>query len=142
MGLLEELELETQLKQEQDRLTAAERAEQAKYFRAHVRPAMARIFNYLKELTNHLNYLNRKIVVSYTVPRYAVLEANIDPDYQVTVSKDEDQIRIQLSLEAEISKDSAPVVELKGSQMLEDMESFLLERGLVGKRITALQQSR
>ena len=46
------------------------------------------------------------------------------------------QIRIQLSLEADITEDSAPVVELKGSQMLEDMESFLLQRGLSAKQST------
>jgi hypothetical protein len=129
MGLLEELGREAQLKQDDDRQAAAARAEQAKYFRARVRPVMAQVFNYLKELTNHLNYLKHEISVSYTIPRYAVLEAQIVPDYRVTVSKDENQVRIQLSLEADITKNSAPVVELQGNQMLEDMESCLVERG-------------
>ena len=136
MGLLEDLEREAQLKQEDDRLAAAERAEQAEYFRSQVRPAMAQIFGYLKELTRHLNYLNRQIQVRYTIPRYAVLEASIDPDYKITVSKDESQIRIQISLEAKISKESAPVVELQGRQTLEDMESFLSQRGLSAKQST------
>jgi hypothetical protein len=141
MGLLEDLGREAKLKQEDDRQKAARRADQLAYFRSTIRPRMAEVYGYLKELTNHLNYLKHETTVNYTIPRYAELKARLNPDYRMTISKDEDQVRIQLSLEAEITKDSAPVVKLEGQQILEDMESFLLERGLSAKESPRYNQA-
>jgi hypothetical protein len=140
MSLLEDLQKQAKQQREKDELAEEERRRLQSYYREVTRPAAGRIYQYLRELTEHLNYLKTSQEITYNIPRYGLIRGRIEPAFRLTVSKDDEQATTKLETTAEIPLETSPEVFLDNGQLVEDMDTFVLERGLSAKKIARRNQ--
>jgi hypothetical protein len=96
MGLLDELRSEAQvLRASQiEEQTESERIKQI--YLTQVRPRLRTLYLYLKELVEHLNYLDRAILVSYQLPGSEKRFDLLQKDYVITADSGDNMSNIKL----------------------------------------------
>ena len=83
MGLLDELKQEAEIKRaEAARVAEAEQA-RLRDFQERIHPRVVRLFTFLSELAEHLNFIAKPVRVSYPIKTYAVLRDLVQQDYKI-----------------------------------------------------------
>ena len=79
MSLLDQLEQQARVRREREEQENLLAEEKGAFYRAHTAPAMRDIFEYLKKLSQHLEYLDHQQSVDYHIPDYGDVTAKVDP---------------------------------------------------------------
>ena len=131
MSFLEQLEAEARRQREQEESQAMAREEREIFFREIAEPTMRQLFNYLKKLIDHLNYLGGQTRhLSYQAPSYGQVKALLNNDLRVRYSAGDEHRQIDVVGTASIPRQRE--VELAGDVEVKRMQTFLRERGLTG----------
>ncbi len=95
MGLLDDLR-----QQAEDRKTDAEKEQERqqrlrRIYEQEINPKLLKTYRFLRELTDHLNYLKPEINVSYELPVYGIIDGYKQGDYNVTANSDKEMTEIK-----------------------------------------------
>lgn len=100
MGLLDELRSEAQVLRATQLEEQSESERIKQIYLKRIRPRLRALYHYLKELVEHLNYLERAIPVSYQLPgtdnRFELLQK----DYVITADSGDNMSNIKLRFNA------------------------------------------
>lgn len=83
MGLLDELKQQSEAKKQQEAQAREEQERLRDHARNQVQPRLNRIYSYLNELAEHLNYVQPEIFVAYEISNGVTLENLRQRDYKV-----------------------------------------------------------
>ncbi|MEM9533523.1 MAG: hypothetical protein AAGA23_21560 [Pseudomonadota bacterium] len=134
MSLLEQLERQARERREQEEKETAEATEKSEFYRAHTAPAMRQTFEYLKKLSKHLEYLDHRQTVSYHVPHYGDVKAEIEPDFTVALSTEKGhRSEIKITATGHIDRAKSPETTLN-QQQSEVLDSFVRDYSLHGEK--------
>jgi len=128
---LDELEQKAQQQRDSQVEQAAMRETQISNFEEHLAPAMRSIFEYLKKLTEHLNFVESREPFQYSIPGYGKVNANLSPDLKCLYSSAEDHISICITGTAEVPEQRE--VQIIGDKKVAEMRNFIREHGLSGE---------
>ena len=123
MGLLDELKQQAELKRAE--LARAEAEQEARHaaYRENILPRMRRLFSYLSELAEHLNYVDAPVSVSYPIKTYDTLRDLRQRDYKVRADSMEGMKRIDFSFEC--AADGHVQFEVENKLYIERLEEYL-----------------
>lgn len=134
MGLLDDLEYKALQLRREEELGKEELARRRVRFQETIRPVVGRIYEYVRELTNHINYLKPENTVVYQVPRFGEIKATIVPDYRIRVSKDDNQASVVIETTAAIPVNTSRVF-IEQESRVGDLENALLDAGISARQI-------
>ncbi|KPK40073.1 MAG: hypothetical protein AMJ69_03615 [Gammaproteobacteria bacterium SG8_47] len=97
MGLLDELKQQAEAKKQQEAVERAEQERLIEHAHTEVKPRLARVYTYLSELAEHLNYVQPEIFVSYDIKNGVVLENLRQRDYKVRADSREQLTEFSLT---------------------------------------------
>ncbi len=89
MGLLEQLRQKTIQAQSAEKKEHKRCADLQKYYDKEVNPKVELVYDFLKELEQHLNYLQPDIAVDYQVPAVGRMTNLVQSDYQMNKGRRE-----------------------------------------------------
>ena len=84
MALLDDLKSETERRRQQELEQEQRQAALANEYRTRLAPGMRRIFRYLSEMADHLNYLKPDVDVEFSLPGFGRVPDLRQGDYTVT----------------------------------------------------------
>ncbi len=104
MGILDELRAKAEEKKSVDQEEDQRRELEAKRFAQEVRPRFKALYNYLRELVEHLNYLNSEIPVSFAFPTIKKKHEFLQKDYLITANASDEITQFSLRCKAVAKK--------------------------------------
>lgn len=128
MGFLEQLEQEAKQQREREAQLALARAEREAFFREVADPTFRQLFDYLKRLTGHLNYLGNRRQVRFSAPAYGKIIGHVNDDLKVRFASDDESRTIDVAGTVTFPKQRA--IDLVGEGEITRMQGFARERGL------------
>lgn len=134
MSLLEDLERQAKERRERERQQQEQLGELSEFYKAHTAPAMRAIFEYLKKLSKHLEFLDQKHQVDYHIPHYGDVIAQVEPEFKVGLSTEKgkrSEIKIQAT--GHIDKSKSPEQTLN-QQQADALDSFVRDYSLHGDK--------
>ncbi|MDH5738200.1 MAG: hypothetical protein OEZ23_07800, partial [Gammaproteobacteria bacterium] len=128
MSFLDELKRKTEQQLVLER-AARQRAEKLdEIYRFRILPVMEKIYTYLHEMCQHLNYINTDTIVSYTLEGVGELDHLRQEDYNVKADSRENMKEVVFSFSC---KDEGNVtVSVDSKSELEKLEQYLFEHHL------------
>lgn len=100
MGILDELRAKAEAQRTADQLEQERHEQLALRFKEEVRPRFKALYNYLRELTEHLNYLKSEITANYRLPGSKDLFRFIQQDYVLTANSSDNITHFKLRCQA------------------------------------------
>lgn len=101
MALLDELRQASEVARNQEQLEKERACHLQEIYDKEVNPKIEMIYNYLKELEGHLNYLKPDIKVDYDISGYGVLEGLRQGSYHMEKGRKEVLKKVQFSFKCE-----------------------------------------
>lgn len=134
MNLLDQLEQQARERREHEERQAALADERSEFYKTNTAPAMRSTFEYLKKLSEHLEFLDHRQVVSYHVPHYGDVEAAVDPEFTVALSTEKGKrSEIKVVATGHIDRARSPEVTLNQHQC-DALDAFIREYSLHGEK--------
>lgn len=133
MGLLDELEQESQRRKAS--LDEAERNKQEKEqaYRTQLEPGLLQLHDYLDKLLNNLSFLKQVRKIQYEIPGYGAIVAHIDHDYELrTHNPTPTSKEITLTVGATVNPDECPTVQVIGAGKIRTLNGFFQKNRLAG----------
>ena len=129
MSFLEQLEKKAAEQRQKEQEQQLAREEREVFFNEVADPTIRKLFEYLKKLASHLNYLGDKREIIYRLPGYGEVSGNLK-ELMVRFSASDEHRQIDIVGTAELPKQ--PELELVGDVEVKRMQTFLREHGLQG----------
>ena len=129
MGLLDDLRKKTSELQENERSLQDEQVRAERCYREIIQPSLKHIFSHLRELTQHLNYLQQELNVDYIVNADDLGSRFNQQDYQLEL--DSTEHTRQVTLRFKCVGPRAITYRLSGGQELQKHVDFLNQSGLI-----------
>ncbi len=93
MSYLDQLKQETQAHQKQEIQAQQRQEQQRKRFQIEVKPSLEQLQTYLRELSQHLNYLKPNHLVSYQIQGVGKLEGLIQQNYRIITHQERQALK-------------------------------------------------
>ncbi len=134
MSLLDQLEQQARDRREREEQENLLAQEKGAFYRTYTGPAMRAIFEYLKKLSQHLEYLDHQQTVDYHIPHYGDVTAKVDPEFTVALSS-EKGVRSEIKIVAtgHIDRAKSPDITLN-PQQVDVMDTFVRDYSLHGEK--------
>ncbi|MEM9304359.1 MAG: hypothetical protein AAGE01_19770 [Pseudomonadota bacterium] len=128
MGFLDELENEAKLQREEEERDALALEEKEVFFREVADPTFRQLFDYLKRLTEHLNFLGKRRTVHYPAPGYGTITGHVGDDFKVRFSGNDRRREIDIGGHVDFPRQR--LLEVVGEFEVNRIQTFARERGL------------
>lgn len=133
MGLLDELEQESQRRKAS--LSDAERIqlEKEQAYKTQLEPGLLQLYEYLSKLLNNLSFLKPLTKIQHTIPGYGAVVASIDHDYELKTSNPTQTSKeITLAVGATVISDECAAIQVVGAAKIRTLNSFFQKNRLAG----------
>lgn len=130
MKFLDQLEQKAKAQKEAEERLAQEEDEQQVFYKEVVDPLIRDLFEYLKKLCAHLNYLEERASHEFEVPGYGLVKGVLDTDTRAVISVSPQSLTVKLVGAADIPRQ--PPVEMLGEAEVRRMRNFLRQYSLRG----------
>lgn len=133
MGLLDDLEQEAQRRKASLGDAEQVKLEREQAFKTRLEPGLQAFHEYLAKLTANLAFLKPKTQLSFDIPGYGTVVANVEHEYDLRanaispVSKE-----VVLLFSANVATDDCPTVQVQGAQKIRTLNSFFQKARLAG----------
>lgn len=132
MGLLDELEREAARQREDEAQAARDREIREHNWQVALEPAMQALAAYLKQLTETLSFLKKKIRMTFPLGGYGEVVAYVDPQFTFRQEPSKGSIELILEYVAQVAADECPVVQADSLPRVKSLQSVLQQHGLGG----------
>ncbi len=136
MGLLDKLEEEAARRRAESEASSQQREEAVRLYARHTIPAFEQLFEFLQKLTRNLEFLQQDIRITYQVPGYGAVSAQVEPKFELAVQSDASKREIKLSFHALIQFDASPTVDVQGASRYRAIEAQFLKHRIGGITVT------
>ncbi len=133
MGLLDDLEQESQRRKASLGDSDRAKLEREEAFKTRLEPGMQAFHEYLLKLTTNLAFLKPRTQIRHDIPGYGAVVATIDHDYDLranTISPMSKEIVLNFS--ATVATDECPTVQVQGAPKIRTLNSFFQKVRLAG----------
>jgi len=124
MGLLDDLEQESQRRKasldEVERL----KAEREGVYKTQLEPGMQKLYEYLTKLTSNLGFLKPKVAVRHELSGYGTVVAYYDHEYELRINSQPTAKEITLNFNAAIASEECPLVEVQGAPKIKALATL------------------
>lgn len=126
MGLLDDLRkqadvLKTEAEEEQERQQRLRNV-----YLAEINPKLIQIYRYLKEVVDHLNYINPDVLISYQLPVCGQIAGFRQTDYRIAADSSEEMHEIHFQFTCQ--REKRLHLRLENSHEIEKLSDYLAER--------------
>jgi hypothetical protein len=132
MGLLDELEQESQRRKAGQSDTERERVEREQVYKTQLEPAMQALYEYLTKLIQNLSYLKPRHAGRYEMPGYGEIVAYTEHDYELKISSQPFTKEITLNFSYVVATDECPALEAVGSAKIKALNATFQKFRLAG----------
>jgi hypothetical protein len=132
MGLLDDLEQESQRRKAGLDDAERERAEREQVYKTQLEPGMQALYTYLTKLTQNLAFLKPKTTVRYEVPGYGQIVAHPEHEYDLKISSQQSSKEITLNFGFTVDPDDCPTVEMHGASKVKALNAVFQKYRLAG----------
>jgi hypothetical protein len=136
MGILDELKQEAERRRTGEHSALPEEPKEG-LWSERLGPATQRLYEFLKQLSTHLNTLKKRIRVTYNLPGYGDVVAYIEPPYTLKATPGSDSVEITLDCAATVAAEECPVLETEGL-----MRTQALTQVFTKHRLSGLQEAK
>ncbi len=134
MSLIDQLEQQARERRERELEESNQATEQSEFYKTHTAPAMRNTFEYLKKLSQHLDFLDHAQTVDYHIPHYGDVTANVDAEFTVSLSTEKGRrSKIKVVATGHIDKSKSPEVTLN-QQQADVLDQFIRDYSLHGEK--------
>ena len=130
MKFLDQLEQKAKAQKEAEERASQEEEERLVFYKEVVDPTVRDLFEYLKKLCAHLNYLEERATHEFEVPGYGLVKGVLDPEMRAVISASPESLTVKLVGGADIPRQ--PQVEMLGEAEVRRMRKFLRDYSLRG----------
>lgn len=133
MGLLDDLEQEAQRRKASLGDAEQVKLEREQAFKTRLEPGLQAFHEYLAKLTANLAFLKPKTQLSFDIPGYGTVVANVEHEYDLranTISPVSKEVVLLFS--ANVATDDCPTVQVQGAQKIRTLNSFFQKARLAG----------
>lgn len=131
MGILDELKQEAERRRTGEQAALPEEPKEG-LWSERLGPASQRLYEFLKQLTTHLNTLKKRVKVSYNLPGYGDVVAFIEPPYTLKATPGTDSVEILLDCSATVAAEECPVLETEGLVRTQALTAVFAKHRLSG----------
>lgn len=131
MGILDELKQEALRRRTGEHPVLTEEPREG-LWSERLGPAVQRLYEFLKQLSGHLNELKKRIPVTYNLPGYGDVAAHIEPPYTLRATPGTDNVEIQLECFAQVLPEECPVLETEGVVRTQALNQVFVKHRLSG----------
>ena len=114
MGLLDDLEKESERRHQAEADAEQRIKNQRRLYRRDVEPAMDRLQAYLEKLVDHLNYLKPEIGEKYSIPGYGTVSGRFILPIEVVSETRRWERELKIAVPLKLDREASPEVELEG----------------------------
>ncbi|MCB1552677.1 MAG: hypothetical protein KDJ14_02620 [Xanthomonadales bacterium] len=132
MGLLDDLEKEAAQQREQEARQAFDREIREHNWQASLEPAMQALAAYLKQLTETLSFLKRRIRMTYQIGAYGEVVAYVDPSFTFRQEPGKGSMELVLEYVAQVAPEECPAVQADTMARVKSLQSVLQQHTLGG----------
>lgn len=136
MGILDELKQEAERRRTGEHPILQEEPKEG-LWTERLGPAVQRLYEFLKQLTTHLNELKKRVRVVYSLPGYGDVVAYIEPPYTLRATPTQDSVEIILDCAAVVAGDECSVLETEGLVRTQTLAQVFTKH-----RLSGLQEGR
>lgn len=136
MGILDELKQEAERRRTGEHPAMPEEPKEG-LWTERLGPKVKDLYEFLKQLSAHLNQLKKRIRVSYSLPGYGDVAAMIEPPFSIRATPGSDSVEIQLDCAAVVLGEECPVLETEGV-----VRTQALQQVFVKHRLSGLQEAK
>lgn len=117
MGILDDLKNQSDIQKAGEASEAQRQADLLKFYQENLHPKMLRIYTFLNEFTEHLNYIKTETEISYPVQPDGGLQEFKQSDYKVTIDSANEVKEINLRFYCKL--DEPLVVEMENAERIQ-----------------------
>lgn len=132
MGLLDDLEQESQRRKAGLDDLEKEKAEREKVFKTVLEPGMKALHQYITKLTDNLKFLKPKSVARFDLPGYGVIVAHAEHDYEIVAAPMLHSLEVIVTSNLLIDTEQCPVVEAQGVSKVKALNALFQKLRLPG----------
>ena len=132
MGLLDDLEQESQRRKANQSDAERERQEREQAYKTQLEPGMQALYEYLTKLTQNLQFLKPKVTGRYEVQGYGTIVAHGEHDYELKTTAQTTSREITLNFSYTVATDECPAVEALGSSKVKALSAVFQKYRLAG----------
>ena len=136
MGILDELKQEAERRRTGEHAVLQEEPKEG-LWTERLGPKVQDLYEFLKQLTTHLNELKKRIRVVYSLPGYGDVVAQVEPPYSLRATPGSDSVEIAFDCFAQVVSEECPVLETEGLVRTQAVNQVFTKH-----RLSGLQESR
>lgn len=132
MGLLDDLEKEAERQREEEARAQAERERREQVWEQTLQPGLLALEAYLKQLTEKLAFLKRKIRMGYPLHGYGEVVAQVEPNFVVRAETGRGSYEVVMEYVAHVISEDCPAIQADSVARVKTLLSILQQHGLGG----------
>ncbi|WP_395793178.1 hypothetical protein [Aquimonas sp.] len=136
MGILDELKQEAERRRTGEHPVMPEEPKEG-LWSERLGPAAQRLYEFLKQLSTHLNELKKRVRVVYNLPGYGDVVAYIEAPYTLKATPGSDSVEITLECAATVATEECATLETEGV-----LRTQSLTQAFTKHRLSGLQESK
>ncbi|MBE5314473.1 MAG: hypothetical protein H4O13_03635 [Xanthomonadales bacterium] len=136
MGILDELKQEAERRRTGEQAVLHEEPKEG-LWTERLGPKVQNLYEFLKQISTHLNELKKRIRVVYSLPGYGDVVAQAEPPYTLRATPGTDSVEIQFECFATVLSEECPVLETEGLVRTQAVSQIFSKH-----RLSGLQESR
>ena len=117
MGILDDLKNQSDIQKADEASEAQRQADLLKFYQENLHPKMLKIYTFLNELIEHLNYIKTETDISYPVQSDGGMQAFKQSDYKVTIDSANEVKEINLRFYCNL--DEPLVIEMENAERIQ-----------------------
>lgn len=132
MGLLDELEQEAERQRQEDARLAALREQREQLWSERLEPAMRALDAYLRQLTEKLAFIKKRIRVVFPVHGYGEVIAYVDPTFVIRCDTGKAFYELVIEMVGHVASDECPSIVADNATRVRTLSSVLQQHNLGG----------
>lgn len=132
MGLLDELEQEAERQRAEEARLAEQRAQREQLWTERLEPAMRALEAYLRQLTDKLAFIKKRIRVVFPVHGYGEVVAYVEPTFLIRSEPAKFTYELSVDMVGQVATDECPAIVADSINRVRTLSSVLQQHNLGG----------